>query len=308
MRNTIITFAATLSVALPAAWQPLGAGAPEDGAAVRPASKTLVTKQGVVEMTVDRSQIRPGDEVNVTLVATADQPRDIDVELWITERDVSFIERNDSEPTIADGGRFTVAAAPGGGEPKHLTFKLGEAIEDKNLVSQGGSLFRYEIAMFRARPKPLFYKGEITYDFASSASTEIAAVAPTPMDIEIEPLKRLRAGKEQIMKVHVRNTSTSTLREINLSLQGEFESIEPVAEDGQRIAKLGPGKERVIKLRVVPAESEEKTRTFTAYAYSEDGAVAAGQVSQKPSGEVVRATKDSSTFFVLLDRASGQEG
>ncbi len=310
MRNPMITFAATLSVALPAAWQPLGAGAPEDGPATRPPLQTLVTKQGVVTMSVDRAQIQPGDDVTVTLVASADTPRDIDVEVWVSQYDIAFMDRNDSEPIVADGGRITVPAAPGGGEPRRMTFRLGKALDDETLLSRGGSLARYEIALFRARTKPLFYKGEAAWGFDSSALAEVRSVAPSPIEIEIEPVKRLRANRDHIVKVRVRNTSSHTIKDTNVQLTGD--AVEAIQSDGEDsstfvIEKLKPGAERVLRYRVTTGEAVTTTN-FTAYVMTDRGANAAAVLTVKPSGEVLQALSDSSAFFVLLDRGGVQGG
>jgi hypothetical protein len=138
-------FFATVAILVPAGWHSLGANIEKDGKHLRPMQQK-VTIDGVdVALDVDRSVVMTGDTVTATLVATADSPKDVTVDLRALHSTNYSGERVERPWQQLDRETITLHAAPGGGTPVKTRVKLGDrpaelALEDsfKIMVNKHG--------------------------------------------------------------------------------------------------------------------------------------------------------------------------
>src|SRR4051812_18056611 len=80
-RSTILGFVLTVGVLVPAGWHLLRADIEMDGKRLRPLRQTLDLDGVKVTLDVDREVVMTGDTVKATLVAYADTPRDVAVDV-----------------------------------------------------------------------------------------------------------------------------------------------------------------------------------------------------------------------------------
>jgi hypothetical protein len=144
-RQAAAGFLLTVGILVPAGWHSLGADIERDGKHMRPMQQVMTVDGVQVALDVDRSVVITGDTVTARLVATADKPRDVTVDLRALHTTNYSGERVERPWQQIDRETITLHAAPGGGTPVTSRIKLGErpdelALEDsfKILVTKTG--------------------------------------------------------------------------------------------------------------------------------------------------------------------------
>ena len=79
MRLGTVSFLATAALLIPAGFNPLGADAPDEPAAARPPAEILAIGLTNVEVSLDRRTVAAGERVHVSLVASSETSRDVEV-------------------------------------------------------------------------------------------------------------------------------------------------------------------------------------------------------------------------------------
>jgi len=267
-----------MSLLIPAAWVPLGAGGPEGNSPSQPAVRTLTTGDARVSITVDRTMVEVGDRVSVQLVGVSDSERDVNLVVALQERNGSAMSRVPTPPTTVETERVTLAAAPGGGAPKHVSFVLaGTKIADgADPISMAGAVSQYTILVTPAGDAPAEPGDEVWNDAIGAqgaAMVQVAARRPEAFAVSIETVP---AGGQQSYKgtVRIHNTTKKTLKGFNCGLSpypsvqlfnddlapaaAEFEIEWSDGSDGQ-VAELAPGEEAVLHFRATMTSGESGT-------------------------------------------------
>src|SRR3569623_2024468 len=145
-RHAAAGFLLTVGILVPAGWHSLGADIQRAGKHMRPMQQVMTVEGVQVARDVDRSVVITGDTITATLVATADKPRDISVDLRALHSQNNSGERVALPWQQLDRETITLHAAPGGGTPVTTRIKLGKrpaklAVEDsfKILVTRHGA-------------------------------------------------------------------------------------------------------------------------------------------------------------------------
>ena len=144
-RQAAAGFLLSVGILVPAGWHSLGADIERDGKHMRPMQQVMTVDGVHVALDVDRSVVITGDTVTAKLVATADKPQDVTVDLRALHTQNYSGERVERPWQQIDRETITLHAAPDGGPAVTTRIKLGErpdelALEDsfKILVTKHG--------------------------------------------------------------------------------------------------------------------------------------------------------------------------
>src|SRR5690348_6750030 len=80
-RQAAAGFLLTVGILVPAGWHSVGADIERDGKHMRPMQQVMKVGDVQVALDVDRQVVMTGDTVTAKLVATADKPQDVTVDL-----------------------------------------------------------------------------------------------------------------------------------------------------------------------------------------------------------------------------------
>lgn len=123
-RTTVISFIATIGVAVPAAWHALGADIRTDGKKLRTFEQSFTFDNTRVTLDVDRNLVQTGDKVTATLRAYG-PPRQVAIDLTVLESNNYAGERVEQPQTQIDHEKLLLTVLPEGGPTKSTTIKLG---------------------------------------------------------------------------------------------------------------------------------------------------------------------------------------
>src|SRR5664279_286873 len=123
-RTTVISFLATIGVAVPAAWHVLGADIRTDGKRLRTFQQSFTFDNTRVTLDVDRNLVQTGDKVTATLRAYG-PPRQVAIDLAVLESNNYTGERVEQPSTQLDHEKLLLTVLPDGGPAKTTTITLG---------------------------------------------------------------------------------------------------------------------------------------------------------------------------------------
>jgi Transglutaminase family, C-terminal ig like domain len=125
MRNIgLFAFGVTTLLIVPAALHRLTAGPKQLAELVARGASSLELNGATIEASVDRSLVDPGDKVTVTLVATAETPRKVTVEVLVLEAMGTYNGRVPEPPIGISHETLTLEAKVGGGAARQVTVTL----------------------------------------------------------------------------------------------------------------------------------------------------------------------------------------
>src|SRR4051794_12787613 len=114
-RHAAAGFLLTVGILVPAGWHSLGADIERDGKHMRPLQQSMKIGDATVALDVDRSVVMTGDTITAKLVATADKPHDVTIDLRALHTTNYSGERVEQPWHQIDRETITLHAAPGGG-------------------------------------------------------------------------------------------------------------------------------------------------------------------------------------------------
>jgi hypothetical protein len=300
-RLAILGFTATISLLLPATWRATEAELPTDGPMLKPPLESFKIGDTEVKVDVDRAAVAPGGTVTLTLVATSDTPHRVPLVLREMGSESEPGERVEPTPITLARQEVTVDAAPGGGKPRTVTFKLPASKAHRGTVSDYTILVQPAKAAKKIRTAEDLYTqtvAELPEDApegaeapAIAAMVVVATHEPEAYSVTIEPPAEKPAdGQPFEVAVRVKNPSKRTLHDVYLELSpsasvlgslgmgsrmvmdadegGDDWKIEPVDPNAD-ITALAPGEEKVVRYRVTPPAGATGGALF-ASAYSND--------------------------------------
>jgi hypothetical protein len=268
VRWAAIGFTATVSLLIPATWRTTAADLPEDGALVKPPVQSFRTGGVEVKVEVDRGAVKPGDEVHLKLIAFADTPQRVGLIVREQQGDSEPMERVERAPVTLVKKSVTVEAAPGGGKPTELTFRLPSSRGGKK-----GGVKPYSLLVQPAKPVDSDENGEYAAALVSLITHE-----PEAYSVSIEPPAQVTPGQPFELSVRVKNPGKQAIKGLHVELSPAPEIVQAqlmgdagivfggTAEDWQvhpasgngedaiEIARLAPGEERVVKYQVQPGK------------------------------------------------------
>jgi hypothetical protein len=125
MRNIgLFAFGVTTLLIVPAALHRLTAGPKQLAELVARGASSLELNGAKIDVSVDRSLVDPGDKVTVTLVATAEAPRKVTVEVLVLEAMGTYNGRVPEPPIGIAHETLTLEAKAGGGAAREVTVTL----------------------------------------------------------------------------------------------------------------------------------------------------------------------------------------
>ncbi len=264
-KSSLVAFAVTIGIAVPAGWRVLDADMSTDGAKLRPELKHATIGDAEVTMQLDRGAILAGNTISATLVATADRAHDVTVKVTAFE-DEGYGEGRVPLPPRTVGKRtLKLHAAPGGGPPVVATFAIAKA-------SPGSAGWYYIDASGRGNDD-------------GTASAGFAVFGANELGLAIDAPDKVAAMGSFTIAIHVKNTTKQPLASINATVGGKL--YEPGLEGQPQIAAssefaieaagdltrdgdeddtkpLAPGAERILLYRVVPHDIELDELTVVA--------------------------------------------
>lgn len=261
-----ITAALTMSILIPAAWGPLGAGGPEGTQTAQPGHRTLEAGDAQVSVSVDRTAVAAGDRVNIELVGVADTERDVTVLVALQEQNGSPMSRVPTPPTTVDSEKVTLAAAPGGGESRRVSFVLAGSRVAKGTdpILTAGAITQYTILVTPAGQATDEPGREVWNDDVgaqSAAAIRVSARRPSAFEVSIEASPRGAGDASYAGIVRIHNTSAKKLKGLNCGLS-PYPSVQSMGADfaptsaewsfewsgdsNGQIAELAPGEEAVL--------------------------------------------------------------
>lgn len=268
-----------MSLLIPAAWVPLGAGGPDGSEPSRPALRTLETDGARVSIRVDRTAVEAGERVTVELVGVADAERDVAVQVALQERNGSPMSRVPTPPTTVESEKITLAAAPGGGAPRQVSFLLAgpQVADGSDPVLMAGAVSQYTILVTPASDAPAepgleVWNGDVAG--SGAAMVQVSAQRPTAFAVTLDA-KPTDDGEQTFAgTLRIRNTSTKTLKGFTSglsaypSMQLLTEGFAPTSAEweiewtdgsGGQVAELAPGQEAVLHFDATLSGSESGT-------------------------------------------------
>lgn len=123
-RTTVISFVATIGVAVPAAWHVLGADIRTDGKKLRTFQQSFTFDNTRVTLEVDRNLAQTGDKVTATLRAYG-PPRQVAIDLAVLQSNNYAGERVESPSTQIDHEKLLLTVLPDGGPARTTSITLG---------------------------------------------------------------------------------------------------------------------------------------------------------------------------------------
>jgi len=316
-RTTVISFLATIGVAVPAAWHVLGADIRTDGKKLRTFQQSFTFDNTRVTLDVDRNLVQTGDKVTATLRAYG-PPRQVAIDLAVLESNNYAGERVEQPSTQIDHEKLILTVLPDGGPAKATTIALGPrpsqlALTDsfKIYITQHGHKPEQTDGNYGAEPD---WNGEV--ESGNAAALGIIGWSGNSMKMRIVPEGAVTANAPFVVAVKVVNTSGRVLPHHpyfslanQISAAGFMESpeehftIEQIKTDGEawdyptlddEHDQVAVNEEIVARFRVTPKGDIGKQIAFVASAdafESQPGPVIAGamEIATVPVGEAAPA-------------------
>ena len=237
-RQAAAGFLLTVGILVPAGWHSVGADIERDGKHMRPMQQVMSVGDVQVALDVDRQVVMTGDTITAKLVATADKPQDVTVDLRALHTTNYSGERVEQPWQQLDRESITLHAAPGGGPAVTTRIKLGTkpdrlALEDS---------FKILVTKHGLKPEKHEYEGYGTdkqpdYDTLGSAEdgSDVAGIfirgwSGNSLGMTIKPEGAVTADAPFTIDVAIKNTSGRKLESppwINLTTEDQLE-----AQDG----------------------------------------------------------------------------
>lgn len=293
-RQAAAGFLLTVGILVPAGWHSLGADIERDGKHMRPMQQVMTVDGVKVALDVDRSVIITGDTVSATLVATADKPQDVTVDLRALHTQNYSGERVERPWQQIDRETITLHAAPGGGTPVTTRIKLGEPKAELALEDS----FKILVTKHGLKPTKREFDGAGTdklpdYDSLSTAEdgTDVAGISVrgwsgNSLGMKIVPEGPVLADQPFTIDVKIKNTSGHKLEStpwIDLTTEDQLQvtdgddsdpavSIDRVDGDDDADAKPVKRNGQVVQRFVItPHKKLTGTISFLATATENDG-------------------------------------
>ncbi|MEO8845893.1 MAG: hypothetical protein ABI591_28300 [Kofleriaceae bacterium] len=146
-RTTVISFVATIGVAVPAAWHVLGADIRTDGAKLRTFQQSFTFDNTRITLDVDRNLVQTGDKVTATVRAYG-PPRQVAIDLAVLESSNYAGERVEQPSTQIDHEKLLLTVLPDGGPARSTTIALGTRPRQRALTDS----FRIYITQHGHKP------------------------------------------------------------------------------------------------------------------------------------------------------------
>jgi hypothetical protein len=267
-RTFALSFAATVGVIVPAAWNHLDATIDKDGKHVRPLRQELEVDGARVTIDVDHNLIHSGDRVTAKLRAFSPTPKRVAVDLTVLRTNDEFGSRVAEPPKAIDKEHFTLEAAPDGGKVVDTQLTMTAT------TGNGGKL-----NWFRIIVTP---RGEKVDTFGNASGDSVAAVGvlgwtDNDFKLAITHKGKLVAGTPFEVAVRITNTSDHVMKhvpfvqlgtQVGLSgLEDGDVTIEDADDHAEHASRLKPGASVVQKFTVTPKQDDLKSVTFIASAY-----------------------------------------
>lgn len=275
----IATFAATVAIAVPAAWHFLDADIRTDGKHMRGLDRELVLGDAKVTVSVDRSLIMTGDTVAVKLAATAPTERDITLDMTVYHAKVRWGERVEPAQIPVDHETIVVHATPDGGKPRETRVTLGS----KRAAAGSSEAYRVFVGGKGAKLPQDGNDGDDGEH--GTAAIGILAWSGNTLPMTIQPEGTPSADQPFVVAVHVKNTHKHEIPAPYVELgtqisvyggltadENEDFKIERIeAETAPSDYQLPAGKELVQRFTITPLHHATKlTLAASAFAYGNE--------------------------------------
>jgi hypothetical protein len=261
-RMSIAAFVVTVGAIVPAGWRSLEADIQTDGPALRPARGSIVIGDATVAIDVDRGVMRSGDTVSAVLVATADHPHAVSVDVTALEDEGYGEERVPNPPSVVGRHKIKLQAAPGGGPPVVASFSLGS--RRTKLKARAKWYTVYATAPGHGMPSESTIQPE-----DAAVGFGVAVWTGNTIPISIEPPAIIPAEGPFTVAVRVKNTTKDPLDWIDFDLGGAINGWDGLdqhlslggtddydimrVEDGDPAETLlAPTAERLAIFRIIP--------------------------------------------------------
>lgn len=276
-RTGAVAFLATLALALPAGWSSLTAGPDNEGAAERPALATIQVGEAQVTVFSESTTVPVGGTLNLAMIATASSSRDADVKVTLYEQRSEPMSRMGSAPVEIETRTIHLVAAPEGGEPVAVKFKLKGYVRQptEDPIAVAGQATQYTVII---APKS-------SENWEGAGAVTAVAYFPEAYALAIEPLA-VKPGENTEIVVRVKNTSGKQLKGVTLSAAGDHLQMGNDTMQ-HRLETLEPGAEVVVKFKGTYVNPEGATTNVYVYGWAEYGGSSAARVTIEPSGKVV---------------------
>jgi hypothetical protein len=316
-RTTVISFVATIGVAVPAAWHALGADIRTDGKKLRTFEQSFTFDNTRVTLDVDRNLVQTGDKVTATLRAYG-APRQVAIDLAVLQSSNYAGERVEQPQTQIDHEKVLLTVLPDGGPTKSTTIVLGTRPSQRALTDS----FRIYITQHGHKPEltegPLGTEPDWNSDVESGNAAAIGIIgwSGNSMKMRIVPEGPVTPTAPFVVAVKVVNSTGHVLPHHpyfslanQISVSGFMEApeelftIEQINADGEAYDypmlddeedQIAVGQEVVAHFRVTPKGDVGKQIAFVASAdvfESQPGPVIAGamEIVTVPVGEAAPA-------------------
>ncbi len=325
MRLSVIGFAATMGLLLPAGWRALDADRSGDGKLFRPDVQTVEIDGAKITVAVDEGVVASGQKVHVTLVASSEKRRKVPVVVSVEEQTGNPGDRVDSPPkTISretieldadkDGAKHTLSyqldshlGKPGGSRQYTILVESPKTVatleKRRTRIARGGA----------ENDDGSFYEAyEKVFEDHEAARVSVLARNPEAYHVSIDVPQNAKAGETFVATVHVKNPSKKSLGYVGVVLSplphnlytmpgegmlggdGDYESMQIEAEGETSVDELGPGAEKTFTFKVTPRADLDHV-ALLASASSGDGWLAIGSVDATlaPSDAMAQAKNDA---------------
>lgn len=273
---TLAAFLITLAVVVPAAWHVPDADIAVDGPRIRPKQATLEVGDATIAVDLDRGVLMSGGRLKATLVATADTPRKIALDVRALEDNGIGEGRVENPPTEVARRRITVEAAPGGGKPTEVAFELRPRGARLGML---GMMEWYDIEVAPVRAKRARVASDLDEEdeeLESVARVGAVVWGGNNLAMKLEAPASIPAGDAPFhVKVRVKNTARKPMQYVDIRLGGPglgysgMEGLTFYGDDSYEIEQveasteastddddaLQPGAERVYEYKVTPKQS-----------------------------------------------------
>ena len=280
--TTLVAFAATVGLVVPAAWHALDADIQKDGPATRPKQQTLELDGATVSVDLDRGVLMSGGTLKATLVATSETPKTIALDVKALE-DMGYGDERVANPPKQVGRRtIKIQARPGGGTPVEVAFQLGER-------GRKGVVSWYDVEVAPAGWKA---KKGVEDDYKPTAKIGAATWSGNNLGMEVQMPSRIPDDATFTVAVKVTNTQKKPIAWLSIELGGanisyggldsqlymydgenaKYSITRAEGDNEDSDEPLKPGESRIAHFDVTPSPTEldgVKQYTFTAHAHGD---------------------------------------
>ena len=301
MARLLVSFAATVGIAVPAAWHVLDADIERDGKALRPLQHEFTADGMRVTIDVDRKVVTTGDTVTATLVAYSPTTKIVAIDLTALETPVEEFVRVEPPETVLSHEQVTLTATPTGGAPVTVHVKLGR--HGRQLART--ERYRLYIAPHGEKPPMVTDFGDRRPDWSASneraAGVDLTGWSGSSLGMTIVAETPIVVDQPYTIAVHVTNTTKADLPNapnVNLDSGDDLDATDRGVEitaldidsrdDDETDVPFPRGAEMIRRYRVTPRLGQKQLPlVVTATAYDTRGA-----------GTIAGGAMDIATFAV----------